>query len=180
MAFRRSIRSPRTSGVSRRQTSWAIGPRGAQGAVAVNSSVVFPTGSQATESGLTIVRIRGSAFFHLASVDAVDGGFARVGFGICIVSENASAVGITAIPTPLTDVGWDGWMYHRLFALIAGIPITDLGGMVGPNFRFDIDGKAMRKEKETDVVVGVVEYQQEQGTADARGYLDTRLLVKLS
>ena len=33
-------------------------------------------------------------------------------FGCVVVSDQAEAVGVTAIPTPITDAGSDLWMLH--------------------------------------------------------------------
>ena len=184
MAHVRSTSILRTSGRSqRRKTSWAIGPFGST-VHTTNASKVFPTGSQALLEGLTIVRIRGELVGALSGAAAALDGFSRVGVGICITNENAAGIGITATPTPLTDIAWDGWIWHSIFSLfspgiIAGGAADD--APLGSAFiRLEIDSKAMRKFKNTDVLTGVVETGDEVGAANMTLKLNTRVLVKLA
>jgi hypothetical protein len=62
---------------------------------------------------LTLVRTHGvfSAWFEV-STGTFDG-FDGVAFGLCIVSENAFNAGVAAVPTPIADEAWDGWIVHR-------------------------------------------------------------------
>ena len=183
MAFLRGSRSPRIVAPSlRRKTSWQEGPFG-RATLSVASSTVLATGQAAQEDGLTIVRIRGELIVALTSAVAVADGYDRCAAGICIVSENAAGVGITAIPTPVTDLAWDGWMWHSSFAMmgagiIAGGAADD--APLGTAFlRLPIDSKSMRKIKNTDVLLAVVETTDLVGGATARFVLNSRVLVKL-
>ena len=122
---------------------------------------------------------------HLVTSDAALSGFSECAFGICIVSENAFGIGVTAIPSPIADIEWDGWFVYRTFALVsadavAAASVSHSGS--SPllwSARFDIDSKAMRKFKESDVMVGVIEFQSEIGTATVDATLNTRILSKL-
>ena len=131
--------------------------------------------------GLTTVRIRGQMSVWLEVVTAVGDGFLEVGFGICNVSENAFGVGATAVPSPLDDIGWDGWMWHQLLSPVLGFSVTE-GENTGPlsQVRFDIDSKAMRKLKASDVTIGVGQVSGEVGTATLQFIADTRILDKLA
>ena len=146
--------------------------------VAAGSSV-WSLGSIALLDGLTIVRIRGELSLYLSVVTTVFDGFQRWAAGICIVSENAATVGVTAIPASLTDIGWDGWMWHHSAAGMAGFSTAETGQSVMEAVRIPIDTKAMRKLRETDVVVGVIEMGTEIGTATVRYAAQTRMLSKL-
>ena len=127
-----------------------------------------------------MVRFRGSACFWLEVVTAIGDGFANVGLGFCKVSENAFGIGVTAVPQPLTDIGWDGWFYHKLLSPIVGLSVTE-GDNTGPlsMVRVDIDSKAMRKFADTDLLIGVVQVAGEIGTATLQFLGQIRILDKL-
>ena len=95
-------------------------------------------------------------------------------FGLCIVTENAVGVGVTAIPSPGVDTFWDGWLYHTTG--VVGLVPGNVGGI---SAAVEIDSKAMRKFKNSDVMVGVVEVRTEVGAISAVFNLETRILVKL-
>ena len=163
---------------ARRRTGWEEGPGGAQGQViGASGKTVVGSGVAALADGLTIVRIRG--IFQIgatgtpaAATDGIDGAF-----GICIVSNDAFAVGVTAIPGPVTDMQWDGWMYHRFVNSVA----TAWGSSADEYsfVDFEIDSKAMRKIGVNDTVCGVFEHTR-HGAANAfQIWSDSRMLLKL-
>ena len=175
MAPRSGFRHPRTGAGSRRRTSWALGP-GATTAtqITVGGAAIIGLGAEAINEGMTIVRLRGQLQILGQVFTTLGDGF-HGAFGLCIVSQNAFGVGITAIPAPITDVGWNGWFYHRFIDVHRGT--TDIAD--GSGFqRIDVDSKAMRKIKLTDTIVAVLEVT-EAGTADVDVYFDSRILVKL-
>jgi len=164
---------------SRRRTAWEIGPRttAVQSLVAAGASVAV-TGAQALTDGLTIVRIRGELVLNLSAATSAGDGFVDAAAGLCIINENASGIGITAIPTPLTDLAWDGWMWHQAFGEITSQETTPLNRDFY-SLRIPVDTKAMRKFDESDVLVMVVELGTEVGGAQIDFTCLTRLLVKL-
>ena len=169
-------RFPRTRGGARRSTSWSAGPRGVTGTISASEVSIFGTGTQATVDGLTLVRTRGEILLSLDSGTAIDDGY-QFAFGLCIVTENAFNAGVASVPTPLTDIAWDGWLFHTQGNLkIASTTIEN--GLGTTNARIPIDSKAMRKFKNTDVMVGVLEVV-ETTTANMRAALESRLLLKL-
>ncbi len=105
----------------------------------------------------TVVRTRG--IIHARS-DQV--GAAQT-FGVdvaqAVVSEQASAIGVTAVPTPLTDKGSDlFFVYEQLFGHInvgsgAGTGVPDQAGGLFMKF----DSKAMRKVDDDQDLITVVE-----------------------
>ena len=179
MAFTRGSRFRTGSGRTRRASTWNEGPLGTNDHSVGTASIVFPTAQQAVVDGLTLVRIRGELMGWLVTATTVSDGFREGAFGMCIVSENAAGIGATAIPDPRVDDTWDGWLLHRYFSLQAANtgPSVSLGpGM----FRFELDGKAMRKFKSTDTLVAVSSVGVEIGAVTARITLNTRMLTKLS
>ena len=165
---------------SRRKTSWGPGPtQSVPIEVTGAGALVWAAGSATGFDGRTIVRIRGEFTLALSVVTTIGDGFNGIGMGICNVSENAFDVGVTAVPSPITDLAWDGWMWHQLLGEFHGASTTELG--VGPMeaVRMPIDTKAMRKVKATDVLIGVIELGLERGAATLRMSARTRVLDKL-
>ena len=179
MPNRRGLRSsfPRTNASARRRVSWGVGPRGNVGAVTAAGSSVFPVGAQANLDDLTIVRIHGELLVRMKDGTAADSSF-KFAFGMCIVNENAFGIGATAVPQPFTDLFWDGWMVHfqgTIATEIAAEPANEINAV-----RKIIDSKAMRKTHLTDVIVAVIEFHSENGTAIADADLVSRSLSKLA
>ena len=139
---------------------------------------MFGTGQQATEDGLTLVRTRGEINVAIDTGGALLDGWTRMAFGICMVSENAFTVGVMAIPHPLTDIEWDGWIWHwvGLLFTVATAPVDAAGCSV---VWIPIDSKAMRKWKAPDALVAMGEVSGEVGTVQSQANLNTRILMKL-
>ena len=78
-------------------------------------------------------------------------------FGIGLVSSEAAAVGITAIPEPFSDADWGGWMVWQSFAL--HYEFHDATGSFLESEAIEIDSKAMRKVEPNSVMVFVAESQ---------------------
>ncbi len=99
------------------------------------------------------------------------------GVGFCVVSDSATAAGIAAVPTPLTELGSDLWMAHQLMLNSIDIAGTVSIGDTAGGRRYTIDSKAMRKVNNDQDLALVVE-----GSGTGAGALITtigRFLVKL-
>ncbi len=173
------VRSSRTfARALRRRTSWGVGPKGALTFSTSNPVAAFGSTAVALSDGLTIVRIRGELLMYLTVADAINAGYDEVAVGICVVSENAAGVGITAVPTPITDVAWDGWMWMWQGSMKAAVANEFDRGQTS-SVRAIVDTKAMRKIKETDVIVAVAEAGAEATNASLSLRFNSRTLVKL-
>ena len=123
----------------------------------------------------TIVRNRG--IFQARSDQSVGTESFGADLGFCVVSEQAEAIGITAVPTPLTDKGSDlFFVYEQLFSTInvgsgVGTGVATMGGSVYK----DWDSKAMRKVNEDEQVIFTLENE----IAGAIAIVSGRMLVKL-
>ncbi len=96
----------------------------------------------------TIIRSRFS--FYLSSDQSASIEAQAVGFGIAVVSDQASAIGVTAVPTPVTDLGSDLFLAIKLMYADAS-SVTDLSK---PGQYFEMDSRAMRKvDGDQDVVL---------------------------
>ena len=69
----------------------------------------------------------------------------QMAIGFAIVSDQASGIGVTAVPTPITDLGSDAWYLHQF--LTARLVLGDVTGFdhqaVGA--RINVDSRVMRK-----------------------------------
>ena len=99
--------------------------------------------------------------------------FGAVGIGK--ISAPAFAAGITAVPTPITESRWNGWLWHSFFS----VHDQDISLAPGPGFhqRIMIDSKAMRKFDSEEVLFAVAEVT-EIGSLTIAMYLDTRMLIQ--
>ncbi len=97
----------------------------------------------------------------------------RAAMGIAVVSDQASAVGITAVPTPVTEAGSNLWLLHQfIFADESNLTDRTRG-----ETHTQVDSKAMRKVEVGEDLVVVVE----NGGGSVGGSIITlagRLLVK--
>ncbi len=99
-----------------------------------------------------------------------------VHLGLAIVSEQATAIGVTAVPTPATDSNSDLWYHYDTLAAR-----FEFGSSVGFDNTFyanrEIDSKAMRKVEEGQDLAGVVETTAVSSGAVVNAFF--RVLVKL-
>ena len=90
-----------------------------------------------------------------------------------MVSDQASAIGVTAVPTPVTDFASDLWFFHKhFFAMESALTDRTRGGFIG-----SVDSKAMRKVNPDEDVVFVI-----QSAAASSGLILNmagRMLIKL-
>ena len=164
----------------KRKTIWSIGPNGDSQFHTATGKTLWTTGIVlTTESETTIVRTRGIVSFTLQAVASLgDGFFGAVGLGI--VTNDAFAIGATAMPGPLTDSQWGGWFWHSYFDLRSvTATIGDGANANGVSQRLVIDSKAMRKLSNNETLFGMYEVG-ESGTATLETLAEVRLLMKLS
>ena len=170
----------------RRKTAWSQGPgqAGAQTELSSSSSVLAVAGAAVSLDGITQVRLRGEFMAYLNAATAQNDGF-DCAFGIAVATLAAFSAGAASVPTPITEIGWDGWLYHKLFSLRAPAPMDsgaavdlDIQNAVTACLRIDVDSKAMRKARVDDVTYAVLQVV-ETGTAVLRWHFNSRILDKL-
>ena len=98
-----------------------------------------------------------------------------VGYGHAVVSEPAVAIGVTAVPTPVTDDVSDLWFVYESL-MNDFLVTTDVGRLLaGVQLRFD--SKAMRKVEDGEQMISVLE---NDGASDGSTTLTHfRQLIKL-
>ena len=110
----------------------------------------------------------------LTSTDDGDGFFGA--FGIGVTTLTSFTVGVIAVPTPITEIDWDGWLYHTFFDIRQG----QTGMSNGSGYqKIEIDSKAMRKFDSQMVVYGALETTL-VGVGSMRIHFDSRQLFLLS
>ena len=122
----------------------------------------------------TIVRTRGVWGFNSDQVGADEN--QHVAFGSIVVSDEATAVGITAVPTPVEQdaSSWISFdMAFQRFEFSSGVGVN-------PNMipqRYVIDSKSMRKVEEGQDLIEVIQNGAAGAGANITTYLKT--LIKL-
>jgi len=158
---------------ARRKTSWDLGPISITGQqFAGTASTAWAAAAQFLTGGLTIARIRGHVDMYLNSATASGDSFVGA-HGICVITDDANTAG--AFPDPFTEETWDGWIWHSFFSTF--VPATDAGSW--QHSRLIIDSKAMRKVKETDVLIGVTEVSEVNDGSVLNLFAQTRTLFML-
>jgi len=164
-------------GKSRRETFW-IQLAESTTTLAVGTPVVF-SGFDADVLALrpfTIVRNRG--VLHLASdqISASEVSCAVMAFAV--VSDQALAVGVTAVPTPLTEGDSDLWLLYE--ALISRMDFGDVTGFDASAGQFtQFDSRAMRKVEQGQDIAVVMEATNASGFSGCRMTKQGRMLIKL-
>ena len=170
--FSRGARAPR------RKVFWNEGPGGSTvTSFASSTTSILGAGVTAISVGLTVVRIHGMLSCYLGTTSAGVRGFHCV-FGMGIVSNDAFAVGVTAVPNPADDMDWPGWMVHRIFDVQSlTATIADGSNAVSAVGLIEIDNKSMRKLGLNETLFGSLQVV-ENGTEGLEVFFETRILVK--
>jgi len=99
------------------------------------------------------------------------------GIGLCVVSSQAVATGVAAVPTPITDLSSDLWFVHQLM-----MSDYTFQSATGTNPRaglpFEIDSKAMRKVNDDQEIIVCTEVSSLGDGASM--LIGGRLLIKES
>ncbi len=121
----------------------------------------------------TIVRTRG--YWHIHSDQGAATEVQEAAYGRIIVSDQSVAIGVTAIPTPVTDSQSSWYMYERMVAHL------DFSSAVGfdadAGHQREVDSKAMRKVEEGQDVISV--WETGPNSDGVAGTFFTRTLIKL-
>jgi len=102
----------------------------------------------------TIIRTR--LVVHISSDQLAVDELQVAALGVCVVSSQAVAIGVTAVPTPVSDAGSDLWLAHQPmvgeFAFVTGVGFDAAGGK-----QYMIDSKAQRKVNDDQELIIVVQ-----------------------
>ncbi len=120
----------------------------------------------------TIVRTRGVWSVRSDQTAATEQ--QMVGLGAAVVSTQAAAIGVTAVPTPFTDQGSDLWFLYEMWASTFSV-VSAIGTEVYQSVRYD--SRAMRKVEDQQDVAVVLE--NSSITLGSTVLHSGRILVKL-
>ena len=163
----------------RRRTSWELGPGNCTPQVFTSAGpAIIGAGIGLTLDGITLARIRGRFSFVITAASAAGDGFCGA-FGIGLCKAPAFAVGVTAVPTPITEQASDDWLFWMPLQVFAGDKTAGDVNWESAHQEFEVDTKAMRKLTIEDIVYAVVEVETEEGTATGEARFDSRSLVML-
>ncbi len=181
--FRRLSRTSPERTSLRRKSTWDLGP-GDNGPLTafIASGTQLTSGVTPVVEGITVVRIRGRLQLRLVTAVSSADGF-HGAFGIGIITAAAFTAGVASVPTPITEMGWNGWLFHQMLSLKAVQPIAAAGvSLAGDEsssvLNMEVDTKAMRKFGSDMVLFGAIELT-EVGDAALDWYFNTRALYKL-
>ncbi len=161
----------RRHGVMRRETVWFGSPSPPIFTSLGGATSTLITSLNAAALALrpfTVVRSVGFVHFRSDQQAAVES-FAGA-YGRCVVTDQAVAVGVTAVPTPFTDNDSDAWYLHQA---VVSTNVVDAGGSL---LAFPVESRAMRKVEDGFDLIGVVENLLVTGVVIA---VFIRTLVKL-
>ena len=142
-------------------------------AVAASASALLATANAALLllRPFTIVRSRLLISYSTDQRSADEHPFGAV--GLIVVKESATAIGITALPTPITEVNADFFVYQGVDANFA---FTTGTGYRNIHTHYVVDSKAMRKVDVDDDIAWILENRAAVG-ADVN--IEGRILIKL-
>jgi len=144
-----NIRTARRSGLvlrggsNRRSTLWFFMPTSVVTIAAASTATLGFTLNAAALALRPFTIVRSRYQWHCRA-DVVTGGENWGGaIASAVISDQASAIGVTAVPTPITDQGSDlFFMYDQAYGRFGGTQVEEVGLFQ------QIDSKAMRKVEE--------------------------------
>ncbi len=143
-------------------------------AAALSSTIVTSLNAAALAlRPFTIVRTRGYVSIFSDQVGASENQTAA--YGEIVVSDQALAIGVTAVPTPITDSQSSWHVYHALADHFNFADGTGLQQFAMINY--PIDSKAMRKVEEGEDLIAVAELAAISDGCLVAAF--TRTLIKL-
>jgi len=162
-------------GRNRRDTLWIGSPSTDTTIAAANTAVLILSLGAAGLAlrPFTVVRVR--CYWHLKSDQTANTEAWGASIGYAVVSDQASAIGVTAVPTPETDKSSDLWMLHA--TRYGQYSVSSAIGVLEQGFGENIDSKAMRKVQEGEDFITVLETPNITGSA--RVLQSDRILLKL-
>jgi len=143
-------------GKSVRETSWVFVDPTVTQLAAANTAVIVGISNAALLAlrPFTVIRVHG--FFGISADQATADESIAAAVGYSVVSDQAGAIGVTAVPTPFTDLGSDLWFVHQIM-----MARTEFQSGTGVNFNTVRGGayqsKAMRKVNDDETIAITIE-----------------------
>ncbi len=152
---RRSSRGVRGGG-ARRQTEWISAPPSEDTITGGTGSILLTTLTAIGLAKRPFTVIRTVGLLYVNSDQVANSETQALAWGSAVVSEQATAIGVTAVPTPATDIESDLWL-----AYVPLINATQVASSIGMGFAagtgVQFDSRAMRKVEDGQDLITVVE-----------------------
>jgi len=166
----------RRGGVMRRETLWFTDTPTRTTMAAASTAVLVGSLNASALALRPFTVIRTVGYMHVKSDQTAVLEDYNASLGCAIVSDQATAIGVTAVPTPMTDNGSDLWYFYQhaigSFIFIDGTSFDPVGG-VG----MKVESKGARKVQEGEDLVIVAETGSNSSGVVLAKLL--RILVKL-
>ncbi len=156
-----NIRTARRSGLvlrggrNVRETVWGGTTETRNGLAAANTAALSNSLNAAALALRPFTVIRTRLHWSLESDQTAASEDFQAAIGMAVVSDQASAVGITAVPTPFTDLASDLWLLYDM--MFGSLIVTSAIGSFESRYTKDIDSKAMRKVEDGQDLILVKE-----------------------
>ncbi len=169
----RIIRSRFPSRGKRRETEWFASADAV--ALTTLAAATFTldqslTAAELAKRPFTVVRTVGSIWVKSDQKAANESPFGAMGF--LVASEKAVALGVTALPDPITQEASDSWFVYQQVAASGG---PEEGR---PFDRYDFNSKAMRKVQDGEDIAVMV--TNASSTLGLQFVIKFRLLIKVA
>ena len=172
----RRFRNFRSNMVKSGRTTFWFQATAVQATITAASTATLITSLNAAALALrpfTVIRSRG--YMQMTSDQSAASEVQEAAFGKIIVSDQAVAIGVTAVPTPSTDSQSSWLLYERMADQLT---LLSAVGFTHPTGRFmQIDSKAMRKVEEGQDLIGVLETGPNSSGVTVSTFI--RTLIKL-
>ncbi len=178
MARRRFVRGgPALRQGQRRESLWIPFGTWVTSTIAADAAVILTSLSAAALAlrPFTIVRTRG--FFSISTDQAGTTEHQTAILGQIVVSDEAVAIGVTAVPTPETEGGSDWHLYEPITSRFLLNSAVGFDGDMGRGRV--IDSKAMRKVDLGEDLISVVEVGASGNSEGLISQVFLRSLIKL-
>ena len=143
-------------GVMRRETLWFDITEGETTVASANTAVILNALGAAGLALRPFTVVRTYLNWHIRSDQIAAVEEYQAAIGCCVVSDQASAIGVTAVPTPFTDLSSDLWFVHGIMANQI-LFSSAIGIQANSGVSKDIDSKAMRKVEDGQDLITVTE-----------------------
>ncbi len=155
MPYRHNRGSTAVSRGRKRETLWFGFTPAVNGSAGAGGTIIYSLNAAALAlRPFTIVR---TVYELYITSDQTANTEDQVGaFGWCVVSDQAVAIGITAVPTPITDMSSDLWFSHQV--CFNSIAVSSAVSVLQVGTKYSVDSRAMRKVEEGSDVIGVQEF----------------------
>jgi len=163
---------------SRRETSWVFIAPTRTTLVAVGGTILA-SGNAALLGKRPFTIIRTHLYVSWVSDQVIADEAFGGAVGMCVVSDQASAIGASAVPTPVADIGSDLWFLHRFYS--GGFAfLSSVGFDSAPVQSFQVDSKAARKVNDDEDPLVVAEFSSVFGGGGSVINVAGRFLIKES